>query len=81
MTILFEITYAWVVGMGFLAAIAGAITGSGYLIREFFPVNTPLLKSPSYEFDEMDIGTSIVVGMLFMLLLIIPLLAGSAIVF
>jgi hypothetical protein len=76
-----DLLYAWVVGAVFLIGVAAVTLAIGYLVRQVSPVekwNSPL-ETPSYEFDEMDIGASLIVGFVVILIIFVPLIFGAAV--
>ena len=76
-----DLLYAWVVGAVFLIGVAAVTLGIGYLVRQLSPVEKwdSLLNTPSYEFDEMDMGASLIVGFAVILIVLVPLTFGAAV--
>lgn len=76
-----DFLYAWVVGAVFLIGVAAVTLAIGYLVRQVSPTEKcgSLLNSPSYEFDEIDIGASLIVGFVVILIVLVPLTFGAAV--
>jgi hypothetical protein len=76
-----DLLYAWAVGAAFLIGVAAVILAIGYLVRQLAPTEKcgSLLNSPSYELDEMDIGASLIVGFVVILIILVPLIFGAAV--
>lgn len=82
MSTMFDLLYAWVVGAVFIIGVAAVTLGIGYLVRQFAPIEKwdSVLNTPSYEFDEMDIGASLIVGFAVILTVLVPLTFGALVV-
>lgn len=81
MSTMLDLLYAWIVGAVFLIGVAAVTLAIGYLVRQVSPTKKwdSVLNTPSYEFDEMDIGASLIVGFAVILIVLVPLTFGAAV--